>query len=288
SGNNDIFNLASSSGTSVLRVTKSGNVGIGTTGPGSRLEISTASGTNGISLYNSSLSSKGWILYPATNGSNTDMRFYEQGTSSGDRVTFQAGGNVGIGTTAPATQLDIWGTSGDYDMLNIASSSGTSIFRIAKGGNIGIGTTQPSAMFQVYAPPNSLSDNIPTLTSNSTPSPYVASASSTYTTYYAYTAFDKVINDYGWIANGIATGRLTLDLGSGNEKTITKYILTGTLTYTTRSPKTWAFQGSNNGTSWTTLDNQTNVSAWGSNEQREYTFSNTTPYRYYRCLSFCC
>jgi len=39
-GANDIFNVASSTGTSVLRITTAGNVGIGTTAPGTnRLEV---------------------------------------------------------------------------------------------------------------------------------------------------------------------------------------------------------------------------------------------------------
>ncbi|MFA4906276.1 MAG: tail fiber domain-containing protein [Candidatus Margulisiibacteriota bacterium] len=81
--------------------TSSGNVNIGTTTTFGKLTVAQASGSNGIALMNSSLGSYGWVFYPITNGSNTDMRLYEYGSSSGDRLTFQAGGNVGIGTTAP-------------------------------------------------------------------------------------------------------------------------------------------------------------------------------------------
>jgi hypothetical protein len=81
---------------------------------------------------------------------------------------------------------------------------------------------------------------------------------------------------------------LMLDLGSGNTR-----IATGYKIYTTwnggLNPSTWQFQGSNDGSSWTTLDSKTNQTlttgtcctpfAGGSNT---YTISNSTAYRYYR------
>jgi hypothetical protein len=51
----------------------------------------------------------------------------------------------------------------------------------------------------------------------------------------------------------------------------------------TRNIKDWTFQGSNNGTSWTTLDTRTGVT-WPTAglEVKTFTFSNTTPYLLYR------
>ncbi|MDA3806276.1 MAG: integrin alpha [Thiomicrorhabdus sp.] len=49
---------------------------------------------------------------------------------------------LGIGTSTPSATLDIFGTVGD-DILNIASSSGDSLFHISNNGNIGIGSTSP-------------------------------------------------------------------------------------------------------------------------------------------------
>ncbi|PLX27481.1 hypothetical protein C0583_02925, partial [Candidatus Parcubacteria bacterium] len=54
-------------------------------------------------------------------------------------------GHIGIGTSTdpqnrpevPA-KLEIWGTEGDYNLLNISSSSGTSFLRIDKNGNLGL------------------------------------------------------------------------------------------------------------------------------------------------------
>lgn len=53
-----------------------------------------------------------------------------------------------------------------------------------------------------------------------------------------------------------------------------------------RTPNTWIFEGSNNGSSWTTLDTQTGVTTATWNAQYSFSlrfsFSNSTPYLYYR------
>ena len=56
--------------------------------------------------------------------------------------------NLGIGTSSPLQTLTIKGTSGT-DLLNIASSTGDSLFYINESGQVGIGTTSPSAKFAV-------------------------------------------------------------------------------------------------------------------------------------------
>lgn len=50
-----------------------------------------------------------------------------------------------------------------------------------------------------------------------------------------------------------------------------------------RAPKAWAFLGSNDGTTWTTLDTQTSETGWAANgESRYYQFTNNTAYSYYK------
>jgi len=72
-------------------------------------------------------------------------------------------------------------------------------------------------------------------------------------------------------------------LDFGSNKTIVRYDLTAVVAGDqTRAPKTWTFEGSPDGTTFTVLDTQTNASAWGDLEKRTFTFANTTGYRYYR------
>src|SRR3989338_4202773 len=110
------YRISAGSTVSGLTLDETGNVGIGTTAPGSKLEVSVTTGNNAIAITNSSAATnKTWIAYPVTNGVSTDLKFYD----TADRVTFQAGGNVGIGTTGPAGMLHI---------LHPAANSDTNLY----------------------------------------------------------------------------------------------------------------------------------------------------------------
>lgn len=118
-------------------------------------------------------------------------------------------------------------------------------------------------------------DRTPTMTNNTTPSPYVASASNEGSGA-AYLAFDKA--DSQWIANA-TTGFLKLDFGSAvwaaDEYRIDPQS-------TTRAPRNWTFEGSNDDSNWTTLDTQTGITTWVTGTPKTFTFTNSTKYRYYR------
>jgi hypothetical protein len=109
-------------------VVKSGGyVGIGTNSPATKLQIDeytvgsngnqsvtgtasifTNSGSDGLYLgvKNASYPNRGYAFKVTNNGVNSDFTIREHG-STGDRFTIQTGGNVGIGTTSPATKLVI-------------------------------------------------------------------------------------------------------------------------------------------------------------------------------------
>lgn len=126
----------------------------------------------------------------------------------------------------------------------------------------------------------SLVNNIPTMTAASTPAG-TASASTTSGTLAPWKAMDGSNSTY-WEATA-TTGTLTYDFGAGVTPIAIYYSLTaGQASDLTKAPKTWIFQGSNNGSTWTDLDTQTAVAAFGTSEQRYYSFSNTTAYRYYQ------
>jgi hypothetical protein len=156
-----------------------GNVGIGTTSPDEKLEL-TAS-TPALSFENTASSNKKWRISSATN----DLAIVETGVLT--RMTFQAGGNVGIGTTNPIRKLQVnWDsyTSGerfvstfgaDDDSTGVAlgywadgstgtgglvrsygssplylgTSSSTQAITILNDGRVGIGTNTPATSLHV-------------------------------------------------------------------------------------------------------------------------------------------
>lgn len=130
-----------------------------------------------------------------------------------------------------------------------------------------------------------LVNQVPTMTSDSAPAG-VASASSEATGFLAWKAFDNVFTGVDeWSTNGVTTGTLEYDFGSGNAKIITYYSLMAVSQGETGiglGPKTWTFQGSNDNSTWTTLDTETTVPDWAVGELRTYSTTNTTSYRYYR------
>ena len=83
-------------GNEKARIDTSGNVGIGTSTPSTKLDVQgTILVNNEIQFVNTSM---------RIFRSGDDMRFR---TGGSDRVTIQSGGNVGIGTTSPSFQLSI-------------------------------------------------------------------------------------------------------------------------------------------------------------------------------------
>ncbi|XLQ19940.1 MAG: SPRY domain-containing protein [Candidatus Moraniibacteriota bacterium] len=112
-----------------------------------------------------------------------------------------------------------------------------------------------------------------------------ASASTYYDgTFLPSYAFDDN-NVSEWISqNGVPTGWLQYDLGSGNEAIIYEYSVRSRDTGAdTSSPKDWTFEGSNDANTWTALDTRSAEMGWLDIEKRNYSgFTNDTAYRYYR------
>ena len=93
-----------------------------------------------------------------------------------------------------------------------------------------------------------------------------------------------------WASNaGTSSGYIQIDLGAGNEQTLVKIIMTTGAGGNQQGTDGFTFQGSNDGSSYTTLytmGNGTSVAVFGSGTGLAtvpFTFTNTTAYRYYKC-----
>lgn len=117
---------------------------------------------------------------------------------------------------------------------------------------------------------------------------WTASATSSYSGNQASKAFDNNTSTQGWWNTWSLPSRLQYDLWVWNEEIVTKYTLYrwvwqyGWWWYNSESPKNWTFEWSNNGSSWTILDTQTNENISQNATKKEYSFVNTSYYRYYR------
>jgi len=183
---NDFYAIKVGTGTStdVFAVTNAGRVGIGTTSPATRLQISgvnndsygqlriLATGTGADAQISFETPSNGRGIYVDDSDTNK-MKFYTgAGKGTGDMVTFDNTGNVGIGTASPATALQVNGTARatrinstggvvDFDaqtgnnFISVSSgnmsiaNNGTVNVYISGSGNVGIGTSTPIAKLDV-------------------------------------------------------------------------------------------------------------------------------------------
>lgn len=131
-------------------------------------------------------------------------------------------------------------------------------------------------------------DVTPKMTSKNSPSPYaVLSSNNASDTMSEWKAFDhdKTNKLNAWSTDSWTyAGWLQFDFGTGNEKAIEKYVITSLnhSSANTSSPKNWVFQGSLNGSTWVDLDLRSNITGWTAGQAKEFMFTNSVKFRYYR------
>ena len=117
-----------------LTINNSGNVGIGTTSPTSKLQVNTSTENDGIKLIGSS--------------PNTRLTVENSGAITGERV-------MSITSNSSVTGLI-------FQNLNDNYTFSSNLMIIKPNGNVGIGTTSPDAKLQITSVPS----NIPSILAN--------------------------------------------------------------------------------------------------------------------------
>jgi hypothetical protein len=183
------MNNSSSAGTETekMRISSNGNVGIGTTTPYGRLSVVPANATDNPIRIMNDINEKSGIEWnyrgEGGNQTYTSIRGHLPGDGTGDlyfdanngsgvgtRMIIKGNGNVGLGTTSPASKLQVLGdvSWGDATRTGILSygeaglsmgaysghdlqifAGGTERIRVGSTGNLGIGTTTPLANLHI-------------------------------------------------------------------------------------------------------------------------------------------
>jgi fibronectin type 3 domain-containing protein len=136
--------------------------------------------------------------------------------------------------------------------------------------------------FYVVSAVNSLGQSANSTQASGIPTATVASASSDNPpNETAAMAFDGSTATKWFNAGGGNTGWLQFYFG-GPLKTVVRYDLSSANDVPGRDPKNWQFQGSPNGTTWTTLDARTNETFASRFLTKQYSITNFTAFAYYR------
>ena len=126
-----------------------GRLGIGTTTPNNALSVFSTSGGQLRLGYDAdtyvdfTVNSAGELSIAGSGSATTTI-----GTGD-DALVVDSLGRIGIGTSSPWAKLSVVGSSAADPILNIASSSGSSLLFIGPNGRMGVGTANPGTLLHV-------------------------------------------------------------------------------------------------------------------------------------------
>jgi len=240
----------------VFLATSSGNVGIGTTAPGAKLELS--DGTNGTRL---AIGTSGSLSFTTTNSAgdiNIDpQRYLNFGTLTGQvdavimgrtdvattPIVFKSGvetmriinGNVGIGTNNPKNTLNVLGT------LNVTNASGVGTLGLFQSilGRVGIGISSPTSKLHVIGATNTTNLIVTNVSAASCDVKAYQTTGKLYCGTDATSSGGAAFTQYNWTSTNIATTSnttytkvMTLPLTSGKMVNIECEFLSNTTSAT--------------------------------------------------------
>jgi hypothetical protein len=85
-----------------------------------------------------------------------------------------------------------------------------------------------------------------------------------------------------WYVGGVATPWVAYQFAGTTRQVVTSYSVTSGDDWTDRDPTAWELQGSNDGTSWKTLDTRTGQRFGNRMQTNFYAFSNAVSYNRHR------
>ena len=160
-GNGMRFYVGGGSGSDIAMVMlNDGSIGIGTTSPGSSLDVVSNAGGNGVSIRTRSGNDWGWLIYNSYDNSerlgeiginrtaaSTGNIYFNtpDGGSALTRMFIKADGNIGIGTTSPGQKLHVHGAIRLTDNPSVTGDGASAQF----WNQVGVGPTIAGNAFQV-------------------------------------------------------------------------------------------------------------------------------------------
>lgn len=141
--------------TEFMRLTKDGNVGIGTTSPSATLhtEVNSSTWIAKIINTNTSTNNAGLLVKAGVNSGNEIILAQKANGTSVFLV--DASGNVGIGTTSPTSLLDVKGSASIISLNNTSTGSFSSVVYKYADSYLGeIGATAGSGQMQINMGPS--------------------------------------------------------------------------------------------------------------------------------------